>query len=124
LELIPIIFLVFIFFFILPQLMILNGLRYLKYKNIIGITGTLLETLTPNKETKGEKYRGYAKSFITFGIIFNIVLYSFLLFVATQGYQWLIIIILPLLIATLYFFYWYWHTKEDPLGDFEYLIEV
>ena len=57
--------------------MILNGLRYLKYKNIIGITGTLLETLTPNKETKGEKYRGYAKSFITFGIIFNIVLYSF-----------------------------------------------
>lgn len=104
--------------------MILNGIRYLKYGKIIGITGTLLETLTPKKETKGEKHKGYAKSFIIGGITLDIFFYSIFLIIATHGLPWLMIILLILPLATLYFFYWYWRTKEDPLGDFGYLIEV
>jgi fatty acid desaturase len=104
-----------------PQLLILNGIRYLKYNKIIDYGFSELGLrIWPDKETRDSVTRNRAKGFIAFGIFFNIFAYSFLLALAIYGYQWLVFVIIPLLLITIYFFYWYWHTKEDPLGDFEF----
>jgi Ca2+/Na+ antiporter len=111
----------FFFFFIMPQLLILNGLRYLKYKKIIDyrVDDFGLFPLR-DKESVDGYLRNRAKLLIAFGTFFNIFFYFFLLLSATHGYPWIMIIFIFLLLATIYFFYWYWHTKEDPLGDFEF----
>ncbi len=54
---------------------------------------------------------------LIFGIIFNF-LYAFFWYMHPKPWGYLLASLwIGFQIA---FFYWYWHTKEDPLGDFEF----
>lgn len=59
----------------------------------------------------------YAKTFVWGGIPFNI-LYAFFLFMHPKPWGYLLAgLWIGFQIA---FFYWYWHTKEDPLNRFHH----
>jgi len=61
--------------------------------------------------------KDYATSYAIFGIIFNF-LYAFFWYMHPKPWGYLLAgLWIGFQIA---FFYWYWHTKEDPLGDFEF----
>ncbi|HQG61727.1 MAG TPA: hypothetical protein PLU96_06580 [Methanofastidiosum sp.] len=106
----------FSFCFTIAQLLILNGIRYLKYKKIIIQTSDFFFKLSADKE---RDYKNFALSCIIGGIFFNIFLYAGLILVAQENVLFSFVIIVWTIIASI-LFYWYWHTEKDPFGDFEF----
>lgn len=102
---------VFSISFTIPQLLILNGIRYFRYKKIV-----IWEFAFLDKESD---YKNYAIGNILGGVAFNIFFY-FILISAVKKVPYTLFIWTIWPISLIAFFYWYWHTKEDPLNRFHY----
>ena len=87
-------------------LLIFNVVRAYKYEKVVF---RFRETPEDSKEN--------AKAYVTFGVPFYL-LFIFFLFMHPKPLGYLLAgLWIGFQIA---FFYWYWHTKEDPLNCFHY----